>query len=360
MALNFTLCIESLEIQSIFRSMSAKQITVGLLISVFVLVANRYFFKFIQSLPLLNWNLKIYLLAYPICALIISINDMVIMTRNLVTYVANPCSILKSTFSCRFFVIPSTISFNVLILLSVFTSLERLYATYRYKPVSPLFSGCYAIVPIGLSIIIGSSTCVTTLLSTKNLNDTVICLTTTPSTPEKSFSNTMFLGTLVIACTLSNAASKLWNVWKLKKFVWFNQGQFNFRYRHQLHQNIQLDDSILYMNLALLSILVLIILLAFGYTQKIIVDPLQVAELSWLVSLLNQIYCLVYILAFMMGRTEFRKKVVDNLTKKILRKFKPKVSDTATIVEPVKRSALEMATKKYFNELEDMWNVAKN
>jgi len=333
------------------------QIFIDLIFSIAIIVVNLLFLcKYLYQNELINVNLRTFLIAHVFCAIVNSVDRLIFVALNLWALIIDPCQVMKLAINCRFLSSPMFISYILILNLIIFISIERCIASYKFETYFDVKLYLFAILSILFGLIEACIVETRSLLSLKSYSYLVVCIIAGSVGESASLFNFLFLTVVTLICALLIFYNKLWNGWMLKKFDWYNQVRFNLRSRFQLNNNIEVNGSIFMMVLwffvTVMILVVLAVYIRLAYSnQRIAVETVQ--GFLRLTVFVQQIYLLFYVPAYFMGSVNFRQRAVEKMVKwcGVLRSkfFHPKVA-------PAKQTAvLDNATKKYFQELQDLW-----
>jgi len=321
------------------------------------LIFNIWFIKYLRDQVLMNRNLKILLILHCILACSISTHGLV---SSIVYLLIEPCSIVTSQYFAKIINTQRTLSFTLMSFVLIMISFERTYATYRYLTYGNDQKYRFSIwLVIGLTflpVFILHALAVQSLISNPQLT-----LAMASAYSEKRLSIlagflSIFAATLCATLLLVN---KLWNRNKLKNYDWFNRGRFDLKSRIQLSQNIDTNQSIFWMTLVFLFTFIIVTSKMLFLASFEVSNELNNVDLIFYGIFLQQLYCLLYIFAYVGSSEKMRQKVY------LMQK---KMSKSAMVMVPMKNlfkkpnkvtpknCVMDQAKDKYFQELGNMWN----
>jgi len=267
----------------------------------------------------------------------------------------DPYSAVMSPYMCKFFNTPRTISFIMISVVLIITSFERAYATYKFKIYNGSSKNRYLIMILVGNFLSGSCFHILSMQGLKSDQSMTIWVGSIFSSQTISIIGgvaSIFISTL---CSIVVSVNKIWNHRKLKNYQWFNRGQFDLKSRIQLSQNIDTNQSIFWMTL--------VFLLTFVVVVSISLYPVLIFKSYDLVDSINtifysvvgqQMYCLLYIFAYVFGSDKLRSKI---LARRFNWKNFMKIRKATTEHQVVPMAKIKsIATKKYIVDLKNVWN----
>jgi len=327
------------------------------------LLLNFWFFRNLYRNALLNPNLKMLLIFHGLFASLLNFHGILLSIFYLII---DPCQSILSIFDCKLISMPRIVSLSMISLLLVAISIERSYATYKFSKYSADVSIKFYII----ALIFGSFAAVSgfqvySLFSLKSDRENyTLCIGSVFSSSSVIFYSC--IGSIVVACfcAITVTVNKIWNQHKLKNYQWFNQGRFDLRSRLQLSQNIDTNQSIFCMSLVFLLTFVSVIgclLVWMLFMDK--TDMLNNVNILFYGVFGQQIYCILYIVAFVLGsekmRNDMHKKLLKNVTvQEKLTKFRKLWIRLKRVrkIQPKPLIFMSDRGNKYFTELNQMWN----
>jgi len=156
------------------------------------------------------------------------------------------------------------------------------------------------------------------------------------------------LGILTILCLLINIFNQIWNRKAIHEMLFLDTDKFNLGSRFQLSNNKSANRSVLAVTcvnllISVISVPILVI--------RLDVDQKSSEILISLINMLQQSYCLLSALAFILTD----KDVLEKLGK-FAACFTNLIKTRTNSVTPVVNEKLSKKATKYFDELNEMWN----
>jgi len=184
----------------------------------------------------------------------------------------------------------------------------------------------------------------------------VFCLSFGTGASSTSVSRQIILCSCVALCSLITLVNKLYNSYKLRQILWFNQSQFSFRNRVQLSNNIDTNRSMFLLACTFFICYSLIIVVSVSRTRQpgdheSLIDFIRFQSYS--VSA-QEMYCTLNVLAFFLAKESKRAILWAKLMKMwqmviikccCKQKVHPRVEVEAKV------------TKRYFQDLNHMWDA---
>jgi len=338
-----------------------QQITIDFSFSIGIIVANSLFLsKYLHKNVLINVNLKVFLIAHVFAALVHSFNRLLFVLLNLSALLINPCHVLKLPIDCRFLSAPTFMAYVLVLNLIVFISIERCIASYRFETYFDVKLYIYAVLAIFLALVGISILEIRSLNSLKSYNFPTVCISAVAAGESTALFNFICLTFFAFLCAILMFCNKLWNGWMLQKFCWYNRGKFNLRSRFQLYNNIEVDGSIFMMIfwffLTISTLVVFSVFLRWKHAnQNSVVTMATVSNMRFAI-FVQQLYFLFYIVAYFLGSRDFRRRKAREKINKWLHWLMDR-NCFHSKVDPhiVSTAAQDDHTKKYFQELHDLW-----